>query len=229
MSEKIGQTDPASPVHGASGRRLAVAVVVLFVVALAALLWVGWAWWKAIDHSRTASARDALLGDARQAAVYLNAFDTNDLETTFANIESVITGEQLRAEMEEARAQLETDSPTGGRISADVSDLAIVDFEPGSDEAVAVAVVLRTTSGPTGQSVTQRVMMQMQLLRVDGSWKVAQSDQVGTAALVAEHGGQEGLPELPGELAPDGDAPGAEPNGEGPAEPAELQPEEPGE
>lgn len=183
------------------------AVVALLVVALVALGWVVWAWWNVLDQNRTASARDSLISEARQAAVYLNSFDTNDLDTTFANIESVITGEQLRAEMEEAREQLEAQPPTGGRISADVTDLALADFSAGSDEAVAIAVVLRTTAGPTGESVTQRVMMQMHMLREDGSWKVTQSDQVGSPVLVSDVPGAADLPELPGELAPEDVAP----------------------
>ncbi|MBB3037675.1 hypothetical protein [Hoyosella altamirensis] len=232
MSDKTVETDPAPTKTQKSGGKLGAVVIALFVLAIIALGWVGFAWWKALDQAGVSSERDRLLGEARQAAVYLNSFDTNDLDATFGNIESVITGEQLRAEMEEARNQLESDAPSGGRINADVTDIAIVNFDPDSDEALAIAVVLRTTAGPTGQSVTQRVMMEMQLARVDGSWKVSASTQVGTPALVAESPGADG--ELPPELMPEGaelpleELPTGETPGEGVPE-DESQPGQPGE
>ncbi|GGC76883.1 hypothetical protein GCM10011410_32710 [Hoyosella rhizosphaerae] len=180
-------------------------MTVVLVVVVAALLWVGAMWWKAFSDGRAANERDQALTDAHQAAIYISTFDTLDLETTFSNIESVITGDEFAAEMAEARRTLETEAPTGGAITADVTDIALVSFDPGADTAVAVAVLNRTTTGPEGAFVTQRVMMEMQLTKVEDRWRVSNSTQVGPPALVRMSEGAEA--ELPNVDIPEADIP----------------------
>lgn len=180
MSENTPAADPRR------GRATVVVVAVLLLASLAAATFFTVTWFtaKRDADSPRGDVRVALLADAGTAAVALNNFDTNDIAATFDQMDRLIVGEALRVEMQDARASLESQPPTGGTMSAFVSDSAISALDVDAGTGSVVAVVIRKTAGTTDKSIEERVMMQLHMRLVDGVWKVDTVDSYGTAQTI---------------------------------------------
>lgn len=209
---------PADSPGSPTGRRSlsTVVVAVLLLVSLVAATWFTVVWAMAFFSDSETDVRAELLSDAGQAAISLNTFDTNNIAGTFAQIEASITGEELRAEMQDARASLESQPPTGGMMTAVVADSAISALDLDADTASVVAVVIRTTTGTTGETLDERVMMQMHLRDVEGSWKVETVDSFGLAQTIASSMLDGTTAEAPSTV-PTEPAPAPEPGAQDPA------------
>jgi Mce-associated membrane protein len=197
----------------------------LCLVSLVAATWFSVAWLVAKFSNPSSDVREDLMTDAGQAAIALNSFDTNDLEATFSKIEESITGEALTAEMAEARKSMESQPPSGGTMTAELTDSAISSLDLDSDKADVIAVLVRTTTGTSGETLKDRVMMLMHLTQVDGKWKVEEVTSYGLAQTIYSSL-LDGPPAPPAEGAPPVEAAppaeGAPPAEDVPAPPAEA-------
>lgn len=155
------------------GKRLLV-LAVLTMVALLAALFVGVRLVLALtdDGLALAQARDAVLVDARQAAINLNTLNAADVQAGLDLWEQSSTG----AVLEEFRRNRETYAKfvqeAGRSTEASVVDAAVAELDERAGKArvlVGVDVVVR----PEGQEpVLSRQRLQLEMTRMpDGVWK----------------------------------------------------------
>ncbi len=187
-----------------------VAVVVLLVGAVVAAGWFGVGWARAAFVEKPeADARESALSDARQAAINLNSFDAANLDTSFANIESSITGglvDDLNATKDQLTQQT---AQTGARSTAEVLGATLTALNTDDGTADALVVLASTTTWPDQSSRKVRVTMRLTMDEGDdGVWRASKSVNLGNAAVLDESPAPAPAP-----------APPADPNA-GPATPA---------
>ncbi len=127
-----------------------VAVGVLLVGALAAAVWFGYGWaHAALSEKPAAEARESALADARQAAINLNSFDAANLDKSFSDIESSITG-ALVDDLNATRDQLaQQTQQTGARSQSEVLGASLTSLNTDDGTADAIVVLATDTSWPT--------------------------------------------------------------------------------
>ncbi|WP_345349841.1 hypothetical protein [Rhodococcus olei] len=160
----------------------ALAVVsLLALVALGCAVWFGYGWAHALLSDKpAAAARDDALTGARQAAINLNTVDSANLDQTFANMESSITGDEMTNSLNETRDQMaEQVKQTGAKSEAQVVDAALTDFSRDEGSATSLVVLTTTTTWPNQQPKKVKVTMRIGLTEVDGVWKASKVANVG--------------------------------------------------
>lgn len=165
-----------------------VAVCVLLAGALVAAVWFGYGWARAALSERPAAeARESALADARQAAVNLNSFDAQNLDTSFADIESSITG-GLVDDLEATRDQLtQQTEQTGARSESEVLGASLTSLNTDDGIADAIVVLATTTSWPDETSRKVRVTMRLTMEEGDdGVWRASKSVNLGNASVLEE-------------------------------------------
>ncbi|WP_277371831.1 hypothetical protein [Rhodococcus rhodochrous] len=173
----------------------------LAVVALAAAVWFGYGWGRALLVDRSAAeARDAALSGAMQAAVNLNSVDANDVDLSIENMRSSITGDALRNDLaateEDIRARV---AETGTSMSAEVLFGTLTEFNTDDDLGKALVVLAVRTQTPE-YFVTNKVPVLVSLRKDGDVWK---AETIEPLASVEMESGP-----VPGAPAPD---PGAQP------------------
>ncbi|GAB2639324.1 mammalian cell entry protein [Prescottella soli] len=165
-----------------------VAVVVLLVGAVVAAGWfgVGWAQAAFVEKPK-ADARESVLSDARQAAINLNSFDADNLDQSFANIESSITG-GLVDDLNSTKDQLaQQTKQTGARSTAEVLGATLTSLNTDDGTADALVVLATTTTWPDQSSRKVRVTMRLTMDEGDdGVWRASKSVNLGNAAVLDE-------------------------------------------
>lgn len=198
------------------------AVVVLLVAALGVAIYFGYGWGHAlIVDKAAATAREEALSGARQAAVNLSSFDSADLDRSFSDIESSITGDTLKKDLEDTKAQItEQLKQTKAKTEATVVDAALTDFSEDQGTGQALVVLSSSTSWP--DQPTRKVMSTVRITveKVDGIWKASKMENVG--APIAEDLGPGQTPGAGGPVPPVPDGAPA-PNEPAPAQPAPEQ------
>jgi Mce-associated membrane protein len=172
-----------------------VAVSLLAVVALGFAAWFGYGWAHAlIVEKPTATARDDALTGARQVAVNLNTVNPEDLDGTFANMESSITGDDMVASLNETRDALaEQIRQTGAKSEAQVLDATLTDFSRDEGTATALVVLTSTTTWPDRDPSKIKLTMRIGLTEVDDQWKGSKVEPIGTPQAM-----DAGTPAVPG-------------------------------
>jgi Mce-associated membrane protein len=158
--------------HGATLTRV---LAVLVALAALAALFFGTRWALALtdDGRELAEARDAVLVDARQAAININTLDFADVEAGLDLWEQSSTGpvlEEFRANREEygqavAQARRATE--------ATVVDAAVAELDQRAGVArVLVGVDVRVFAEGQ-QPVLTRQRLQLEMTRTDEGWKAS--------------------------------------------------------
>nr|WP_137724977.1 mammalian cell entry protein [Prescottella subtropica] len=162
------------------------AVLLLSALVAAVVFGAGWGRAAIVDKPR-ADARESALSDARQAAINLNSFDAENLDGSFANIESSITGD-LTGDLASTRDQLtEQTRQTGARSSAEVIGATLTSLDTDAGTADALVVLATTTAWPNDSSRKVRVTMRLTMVEGDdGVWRAAKSVNLGNAAVLDE-------------------------------------------
>lgn len=186
-----------------------VVVSLLAVVALGFAVWFGYGWAHALLSDKpAATARDDALTGARQAAINLNTVDSANLDQTFANMESSITGDEMVNSLNETRDQMsEQVQQTGAKSEAQIIDAALTDFNRDDGSATSLVVLSTTTTWPNQDPRKVKVTMRIGLTEVDGVWKASRVENVG-APLAMDAG--TAAPEAAAPEAPAADAPATE-------------------
>lgn len=163
-------------------------VSVVLAVALVAAVWFGVGWARAAFVAKPqADARESALSDARQAAINLNSFDAQNLDGSFANIESSITG-GLVDDLASTREQLAQQTrQTGARSTAEVLGATLTSLDSDNGTADALVVLATTTTWPNQSSRKVRVTMRLTMEEGDdGVWRASKSVNLGNAAVLGE-------------------------------------------
>jgi Mce-associated membrane protein len=157
------------------------AVSVVAVVALGFAVWFGYGWGHALFSEKpAAAARDDALTGARQAAINLNTVDSANLDQTFADMESSITGDEMLTSLHETKGQMaEQVKQTGAKSEAQIVDAALTDFSRDEGTATSLVVLTTTTTWPNRPANKVKVTMRLGLTEVDGVWKASKVENVG--------------------------------------------------
>ncbi|TQF68887.1 hypothetical protein FK531_12935 [Rhodococcus spelaei] len=157
------------------------AVSVLAVVALGFAVWLGYGWGHAFFSDKpAAAARDDALTGARQAAINLNTVDSANLDKTFADMESSITGDDMLKSLSDTKGQMtEQVKQTGAKSEAQVVDAALTEFSRDEGTATSLVVLTTTTTWPNKPANKVKVTMRIGLTDVDGTWKASKVENVG--------------------------------------------------
>ena len=147
----------------------------LLLIALAAAGWFGFGWAHAafVEKPR-AHAREEALDAAQNAALNISTFDLADLDASFRNIESSVTG-KLKDEYVENKEALKTAIEYAMRTP----------HSPARNEETAKALVVlhQSTTRLNQPALLDRVTMTIQLETVDGVWKAAEATRLETLPL----------------------------------------------
>ena len=157
----------------------------LALIALAAAGWFGFGWAHAafVEKPR-AHAREEALDAAQGAALNISTFDLADLDASFRNIESSVTG-KLKDEYVANKEALKT-AITANQASLGVKEITNVSLiELNSDEETAKALVVlhQSTTRANQPALLDRVTMTIQLETVDGVWKASEATRLETLPL----------------------------------------------
>ncbi|MFC4605051.1 hypothetical protein [Rhodococcus kronopolitis] len=157
------------------------AVSVLALVALGFAVWFGYGWGRALFVDRpAAAARDDALAGARQAAINLNTVDSANLDQTFANMESSITGDELMNSLNDTKSQMaEQVKQAGATSQAAVLDAALTEFSRDEGTATSLVVLTSTTTWPNRPASKVKITMRLGMTDVDGVWKAEKVENVG--------------------------------------------------
>jgi Mce-associated membrane protein len=166
-------TPPTSATDGSPGvRRVLVIAVVLAAVAAAAF---GALWALAATSGSLAMARDrdAVLADARQAAINLNTLDYRNVAAGLDLWQQSSTG-QVLAEFQQNRDQYAKLVQESRRTTvATVPDAAVNELDEHAGVA-RVLVAVDVTVTPEGQApAVTRQRLQMEMTRTPAGWKVS--------------------------------------------------------
>ncbi|MEU5842540.1 hypothetical protein [Rhodococcus sp. NPDC047139] len=188
----------------------------LAVIALAAAVWFGYGWGRALLVDRAAAeARDAALSGAVQAAVNLNSVDAENVDLSIENMRSSITGDALRNDLEATEEDIRARvAETGTSMSAEALFGTLTELN--TDDEVAKALVVLAVRTETPELFATNKVPVLVSLRKDGDvWKAETIEPL--ASVEMESGPVAGAP--PPAPAPGAPAPGAETAPEGEAGP----------
>lgn len=157
-----------------------VAVTALVVIAVVAAGWFGFGWARALFVDKPiADARDSALTGAQQAAINLNSVDSADLEGSFENMKSSITGDKMNQDLQ-ATVDGFTDQmrQSGAASKAELIQGTLTELNTDDGTAKALVVVAVTTTWPD-RFDKAKVTMRMDVQDVDGVWKASSVEPVG--------------------------------------------------
>ncbi|MGW5147937.1 hypothetical protein [Rhodococcus koreensis] len=152
----------------------------LVVIAVVAAGWFGFGWARALFVDKPiADARDSALTGAQQAAINLNSVDSADLEGSFENMKSSITGDKMNQDLQ-ATVDGFTDQmrQSGAASKAELIQGTLTELNTDDGTAKALVVVAVTTTWPD-RFDKAKVTMRMDVQDVDGVWKASSVEPVG--------------------------------------------------
>ncbi|SED25520.1 Mce-associated membrane protein [Rhodococcus koreensis] len=156
------------------------AVTALVVIAVVAAGWFGFGWARALFVDKPiADARDSALTGAQQAAINLNSVDSADLDGSFENMKSSITGDKMNQDLQ-ATVDGFTDQmrQSGAASKAELIQGTLTELNTDDGTAKALVVVAVTTTWPD-RFDKAKVTMRMDVQDVDGVWKASSVEPVG--------------------------------------------------
>ncbi|MEV6102679.1 hypothetical protein [Nocardia sp. NPDC051981] len=197
-AEQVAELPPTSGAAGSDPRKLVtVGAAALLVVSVIAAAVVGFIWFGDAKDSSRADARDAVLTDARQAAVNLMSINPDNIDGSLANIRSSMTGELLK-QQEDGQDQLkQTAQDSKTRIEAAVEGITVTALNSELDHASAFAVLKITRSWPGGQPASFRQLWTLDLVKVGSTWKAEKAQNLGEPVPLGSAAPQQGAPQQP--------------------------------
>ena len=183
-----GAADAGATMAGGGPDGITVATRIAAAIAALALvvgLVFGVLWFLAVHGpgASTAAARDDAVVAAKQIALNLQSLDYNTVDKGLDVWEQSATGPLLdeihknRQQYADQLRKVQTSS------TANVKDVALVDFEPDAGKATAIASVdvstTQTVNGAETVPVTRQVRVQLGLVRTpDAGWKAASASAI---------------------------------------------------
>jgi len=175
------------PAAEPAGRRLAVtpvtALAALVALAAVAALFFGGRWVLALndDGLELAAQREAVLVDARQAAINLNTLDYRDVAAGLDLWEQTSTG-LLLDEFRANRAEYEQVIAQARHVTvATVKDAAVAELDVRSGVArVLVAIDVEVRPEGQDQPMITRQRLELEMTRTDQGWKASRVMPVRT-------------------------------------------------
>ncbi|WP_072690625.1 hypothetical protein [Rhodococcus marinonascens] len=152
----------------------------LVVIAVVAAGWFGSGWARALFADKPiAVARDSALTGAQQAGINLNTVDSANIEGSFENMKSSITGDQMNQDLQSTIDGL-TDQmqQTGASSKAELIQGTLTELNTDDGTAKALVVVAVTTTWPDRFDKV-KVTMRLGVEDVDGVWKASSVEPVG--------------------------------------------------
>lgn len=197
-AEQAAELPPTPGAVGSDPRKLVtVGAAALLVVSVIAAAVVGFIWFGDAKDSSRADARDAVLTDARQAAVNLMSINPDDIDGSLANIRSSMTGELLK-QQEDGQDQLkQTAQDSKTRIAAAVEGVTVTALNSELDHASAFAVLKITRSWPGGQPASFRQLWTLDLVKVGSTWKAEKAQNLGEPVPLGSAAPQQDAPQQP--------------------------------
>ncbi|WP_206486673.1 hypothetical protein [Rhodococcus sp. KRD162] len=201
---------PATPGRNKTAKILLAVVTVIAVAALAAAVFFGYGWGIALFGQKpTADTRDAALTGAQQAAVNLNTVDAADIDQSFDNMKSSITGDLMLNDLEQTRSGI-TDQvrQSGAKSEAEVLHGALTELSTDEHTATALVVVATTTTWPD-RVERSKLTMRLAMEEVDGVWKTNKVDPIGSRISLDNPNTNPVIPTDPGATDPNAADPNA--------------------
>jgi Mce-associated membrane protein len=174
VTEEAEVPESAAPTRSSRVLTIAVAVAAVVTVVMGGL----WVMTLNDDGRELAQARDAVLVDARQAAININSLDSGNVDAGLDLWEQSSTGtmlEEFRANREEYGRLV---AESGRTTSATVPDAAVaeLDLRAGTARVLVGVDVEVTVAGQEPQLVRQR--LQMEMTRTGEGWKAERAEIV---------------------------------------------------
>jgi Mce-associated membrane protein len=193
-SEKVGRKNGRTPVL--------IGVSVVAIVALVAAVWFGIGYANALSDKSAADTRDSALTGAQQVAINLNTVDAANIDQSFDDMKSSITGDTMLNDLESTRSSINDAVRTSGaKMSAELMHATLTELSADDGTATALVVIAATTTWPDRPAQKVKQTMRLFMEDVDGTWKANKVDPIGTPIALDASGGQtdsNGLPLDPG-------------------------------
>lgn len=202
-SENVGRKSNRTPVL--------IGVSVVAIVALVAAVWFGIGYMNARSDKSVADTRDSALTGAQQVAINLNTVDAANIDQSFDDMKSSITGDTMLNDLEATRSSIDdTVRTSGAKSSAELMHSTLTELSADEGTATALVVIAATTTWPDRPAQKVKLTMRLFMEDVDGTWKANKVDPVGTRIALDASGGETDSSGLP--LDPNGaPAPTTEP------------------
>ncbi|MFT7024368.1 MAG: Mce-associated membrane protein [Rhodococcus sp. (in: high G+C Gram-positive bacteria)] len=170
--ENTGPKNKAKPVL--------IAASIVAVLALAASVWFGIGWKDAIDDRQMAQTRDSALTGAQQAVLNMTTLDSANLDESFDTILTSVTGEEMNQFIEDMRTSFTEDQrDLSAKTTSELLTGALTELSADDGTAEAVVVVATTTTRDGFDPSRQRLVMEVGMQDVDGTWKASRAAPVG--------------------------------------------------
>ncbi|MCZ4520594.1 hypothetical protein O4220_18970 [Rhodococcus ruber] len=202
---------PATPGQNKTAKILLAVVTVIAVAALAAAVFFGYGWGTALFSQKpTEDTRDSALTGAQQAAVNLNTVDAANIDQSFDNMKSSITGDLMLNDLEQTRSGI-TDQvrQSGAKSEAEVLHAAVTELSTDENTATALVVIKTTTTWPD-RVERSKLTMRLAMEEVDGVWKTNKVDPIGSRISLDNPNTNPVIPSEPGATDPNAATPSAE-------------------
>lgn len=178
-TEGRGSTESGSRPKSKSTLGL-IAASVVAVLALGASVWFGIGWLDARADRETAETRDSALTGAQQAVINMTTLDSANLDESFDTILTSVTGDEMNGFIEEMRASFTEDQrDLSAKTSSELLTGALTELSEDEGRAEAVVVVATTTTRDGYDPTRQRLVMDVVVEDVDGTWKASQATPLG--------------------------------------------------
>ncbi|KAA0923154.1 MULTISPECIES: hypothetical protein [unclassified Rhodococcus (in: high G+C Gram-positive bacteria)] len=213
----------ATPGRNKTAKILFAVVTVIAVAALAAAVFFGYGWGNALlSQKPTADTRDSALTGAQQAAVNLNTVDAANIDQSFDNMKSSITGDLMLNDLEQTRSGI-TDQvrQSGAKSDAEVLHGTLTELSTDENTATALVVIATTTTWPD-RIERSKLTMSLAMEEIDGVWKTNKVDPIGSRISLDNPSTNPVIPNEPGGPA---DPNAADPNAADPGTDATPAPE----
>ncbi|WP_072804562.1 hypothetical protein [Rhodococcoides yunnanense] len=161
-------------------RPVLIGVSVVAVVALVAAVWFGIGWKNAWADKSVADTRDSALTGAQQVAINLNTVDAANIDQSFDDMKSSITGDTMLNDLEATRSSIDdTVRTSGAKSSAELMHSTLTELSADEGTATALVVIAATTTWPDKPEQKVKLTMRLFMEDVDGTWKANKVDPVG--------------------------------------------------
>jgi Mce-associated membrane protein len=157
-----------------------IAAAIVAVLALAASVWFGIGWKEAIADRQLAQTRDSALTGAQQAVLNMTTLDSANLDESFDTILTSVTGEEMNKFIEDMRSSFTEDQrDLSAKTTSELLTGALTGLSADDGTAEAVVVVATTTTRDGFDPSRQRLVMEVGMQDVDGTWKASRAAPVG--------------------------------------------------
>ncbi|QCB52340.1 hypothetical protein E5720_14320 [Rhodococcus sp. PAMC28707] len=194
------EATPSSPGSKNKARPVLIGVSIVAVAALVAAVWFGIGWGRALFVDKPiADTRDSALTGAQQVAINLNTVDAANIDQSFEDMKSSITGDSMLNDLTSTQSTIsDAVRNSGAKGSAELLHGTLTELSADEGTATALVVIATTTTWPDRPAVKSKLTLRLFMEDVDGTWKANKVDPVGTGiALDNGAGAQNAAPTDP--------------------------------